>query len=407
MELLFHSVNNLAEFYIIFRYFTMYLGETRFPFIRVAFITACLYFGLIYINVWRNPIANSIAMTLLLLGISFLFEGHWKKRVQYIIALIGLSMAFELVLFQIFNLLGQDMLSNYYFHGFTSSLLRIVIIQIIIVKHKRSEEIIPNRLQFVMGLVWALITSFVFLFSPDVNAPELPTLRWFFQEMMLLLLSVLVFIAFEFSTRQYTSEKRTFELALRLEAQEQYYKQFAHYESEIRRYKHDISNMLLGLLAIQESERTEKIQELLEGVDNHKFHNYSENERVNLLMNKKIDPSMFYPENLQIDIRVAKTIPMDATDTAVLIGNLLDNAMNALLQVSIEERILVIKMKQTPQMVTIQIENRWVEDKLINSSKDPNRGIGLKSVKRIVEKHDGNLSIQIGGNTYRTTVKIP
>lgn len=98
---------------------------------------------------------------------------------------------------------------------------------------------------------------------------------------------------------------------------------------------------------------------------------------------------------------------MDATDTAVLIGNLLDNAMNALLQVSIEERILVIKMKQTPQMVTIQIENRWVEDKLINSSKDPNRGIGLKSVKRIVEKHDGNLSIQIGGNTYRTTVKIP
>ena len=88
---------------------------------------------------------------------------------------------------------------------------------------------------------------------------------------------------------------------------------------------------------------------------------------------------------------------IDAMDLTTIFGNLIDNAIEACEEVKDDKKIF-LSMGQVHEMICVKINNscgnvEWNGDMPI-SRKGRNGGIGLKNVKRCIEKYDGSIKMK-------------
>lgn len=120
---------------------------------------------------------------------------------------------------------------------------------------------------------------------------------------------------------------------------------------------------------------------------------YLNNENVSCLMVSRIlRESMDGAENIV------------AAVMTVILGNLLDNAIEALRQS--ENKRLLLSMKLTRGIVRIDIENSY-NPKQKKKADQKQHGIGLLSVSHTLEKYHGDLKHYVeDNNKYHTTVTM-
>ena len=91
---------------------------------------------------------------------------------------------------------------------------------------------------------------------------------------------------------------------------------------------------------------------------------------------------------------------LEELDLYSLIGNMLNNAIDAVLKLPEEERFILLKVSREGDMVTIHEQNPFsgeliMEDNLPKSQRDSRyHGYGMHSMERIAEKYDGMLSVK-------------
>jgi two-component system sensor histidine kinase AgrC len=102
----------------------------------------------------------------------------------------------------------------------------------------------------------------------------------------------------------------------------------------------------------------------------------------------------------EFDLLDAK-LPIPEEDLCVLLGNALDNAIEASQKVAAESKTVDLLIRQDKGVFQIRVQNPYaVSPSFVNgsfhSSKgDPqNHGFGIASMKQIVDKHSGNLLIR-------------
>ena len=106
---------------------------------------------------------------------------------------------------------------------------------------------------------------------------------------------------------------------------------------------------------------------------------------------------------------------MNDTDVYSLFGNALDNAMEATMKIADEQkRIIGLTMRMVGRMVTLNIHNSFegnlmFENGLPKTTKKDEifHGYGMKSIKMIVEKYDGNLTVAVKDGIFNLDILFP
>lgn len=103
-----------------------------------------------------------------------------------------------------------------------------------------------------------------------------------------------------------------------------------------------------------------------------------------------------------IDFSVSAKIPADLwvaeTDLSVILGNLLENAIDA--AGLYENAQIIVRLDAQPMMLLIGVDNTFhgeftqSENGIQPSTKHPGEGLGLRSVQSIVEKYNGKLKLE-------------
>lgn len=401
----FYIINGVAEIYILFRYFRTFLGESRVSTHRMLAISSAFLILFVMINTMQEPIINLLASLGLMAGISLFYNGDWPKKLLYIMALLVLNVGLDFVLYQLFMFFQHDMQANFYFHGFISIILRIIVIHIIVLRRKPKEWEIDQKILAIVFVIWGMIIFYALLYAPDIETTENHSFPMHISDIVLMLLSILVFWLFEYSTNKQNVEKQARELALRVEAQQMYYEQFERYEKEIRRHKHDLKNFLYGVIASDEPTRLLMIQEKLGEIEAVGAKQYTEHEAIQILLSTKLEQIEIPNEAIRITCQVPKQLNMENTEIAIMIGNLLDNAVEALERLPFEKRSLLIDIRHAPQYTFISLNNTY--DSKHKKVRSRDRGIGQRSVREIVERHEGSYTISTEGEWYRTEIKLP
>ena len=106
---------------------------------------------------------------------------------------------------------------------------------------------------------------------------------------------------------------------------------------------------------------------------------------------------------------------MQPSDLFSLFGNALDNAMEAVCKLDdVEKRIIFVSVKEELGMAIIHVENNYIgelimADGIPRTSKDDEfyHGYGVKSIRMVVEKYDGNMALLPQNGIFNLNITIP
>ncbi len=105
---------------------------------------------------------------------------------------------------------------------------------------------------------------------------------------------------------------------------------------------------------------------------------------------------------------------MREIDLTSILGNLLDNAMEAARKCEKGLVSVALYMENGGSLAVCRIENNYVEElreegtQLLTTKENPDwHGIGLQNVKRLVEEYSGFIQQEYEKGKYVTTVILP
>lgn len=208
----------------------------------------------------------------------------------------------------------------------------------------------------------------------------------------------------------------------KLEQQKKYILALEKNNNEIRKFKHDFNNIILGLDGYINNDDFDK--EKLKKYFNSAIMNFNNNIELNDIVIAKLNSIkvsslkslitnkvfMAQNNNIDVDINIQGEITDFYTDEMQLsrvLGVLLDNAIEASLEVTDDKKI-DINIIQIDKTTDIQISNTFNNtgtpiadfNKEGFSTKGTNRGLGLSSAHEIANKLNMLLNTEIDGNTF-------
>ena len=176
---------------------------------------------------------------------------------------------------------------------------------------------------------------------------------------------------------------------------------------------HDIKRHLNAIKSIAKDKSvTEYIDDFIEDFSINKSVDYCNNPMVNSIVNRYKSFCDKFGVKMNIDIRSADFGFMSEPDITALLDNLLENAVEAAQNTEngfIDFSAFVRKNKYLSIQLTNSVKNIVaVKNNRIASSKksDAIHGTGLKSIKRVVKKYDGEINMKFNEDDMTFTSNI-
>lgn len=196
-----------------------------------------------------------------------------------------------------------------------------------------------------------------------------------------------------------------------------HYEELYRYQSEIRTFRHDIKNKLLSIGGLikdaQYSSATEAIRKEVIFLDetNNSIIN-SGNPVVDAVVQSKLALAESKGIKIDFSIKLSEIIAVDPLKLGVLIGNTLDNAIEATEHLDDSEKKTVFaKLATKGGRIVFSVENyvkETIDTKNITTLKPDklNHGYGIKSIKTVAEKYDGNVFVSCENEIFTVSINI-
>ena len=208
----------------------------------------------------------------------------------------------------------------------------------------------------------------------------------------------------------YTVISREYENKLRIELLEQQYENAKAsidnstlFVEQMHAVRHDIKNQLLTLAGYIESEKKTEALQYIEHLTNDCLPNIQKvietgDTAVDAILNMKATICLRQKIFLQIKFEDNCISGIEQTDTVILFGNLLDNAIEAA-EKSAKKRVC-LDVRNKGEYLSVCITNSIDESVLdknreLKTTKENKKlhGLGLKSVKAVVDKYNGMIQL--------------
>lgn len=194
---------------------------------------------------------------------------------------------------------------------------------------------------------------------------------------------------------------------------ESYYQNLKQNENGLRHLRHDMRNHLFTiqtlLIGKNEGQALSYLEELLNSSALQGYKRFCENETANAVLQAKID--IISQSELEYDFRIEipKKISIADLDLCSLLGNALDNAIEA--SISSGDKKIIMRCRCDKGGFMLKLINHFSGDidtelKTTKSNKEYH-GFGLSSMREIVTRYDGYLETNISNNIFELVVYLP
>ncbi len=269
--------------------------------------------------------------------------------------------------------------------------------------------------RFVSVIAAAGILAIVTLSVQTVLAIADDTLYMWTIQAVVLMMSVMVFNM----NRQYETEKELAELKTeQAKLLERDYTTLNNTYAINAKLIHDFHNHIGVLRQLLSHNRTDEavqyLDELQTPIKEITDRLWTGDETADYLINSKAAAAEKNGINYQIQVEFPRHTNLKSTDLCAILGNLLDNALEAAKQLPDSgQKFIRLTIRRINQMLIIKVENSFLtppvkQDGALKTSKTDNglHGWGLKSAKTAAEKYDGMIQTSYDGNTFRAVATL-
>ena len=362
---------------------------------------------------------TGIFLLFLLLNL-VLYHGKWIIKLSMILILLPISAALNLLVMDIGGYLfflyftEQDALENTIFSTLFYSIAVIFWIVFYRLFHKNLTEIrntFTTRAWYMISIICA--ASFVGIFTCVYFSPDTTWYIWPCTFACIITNVGSIRLAAYLADGIHADLERK-----NLQLQKNYYEELEQNQKQIRKFRHDMNNhpSVVGYL-LQKGE-LQKARDYFDKISvymqtaNRKF---CENSVVNAVLNAKYNLMTDAKIDGFFHISIDKLLFIDDVSLCTLFANTLDNAIEACQKIEApDRRKLELKCRYTEngyfslELINSKIneivvqKNQYISDKEDKSA----HGIGISSIRDIVEKYEGTLDISYDDTSFKVVILI-
>lgn len=174
------------------------------------------------------------------------------------------------------------------------------------------------------------------------------------------------------------------------------------HETEFRRQRHDMRHQLVMIRNLASSNNidqlTDYIDQQINAIPSAQAQIFCENQVANAMIIHYVSLAKEQGIDIQVQVDIpVRTNNINEGTLCILIGNLLENALEACTRIKASEQMRYIRFSTSLQgeMLYITMENSFngmyqiINNHFISSKRENRAGIGLSSIASIAEKYDG------------------
>ena len=277
----------------------------------------------------------------------------------------------------------------------------VVMILCIINRKTRNRMSIKVLLPVLPCWLISLLLCFVYTWQCLILKYEWHPL--FLVVMIGLLYTNIIMIYFTNKTSEQAQLKKDFEIAEHHYAmQQEYYDQLRVQQEETRALWHDISKYLRASQVDKSDAALQEVQQMLDSISQVVDVN---NRVVSVILNEYFQTAKDAGVSIELDVLVPTELFVTAADLYVLLGNTLDNAIEACIELPKEQRRISLKLKKHNSMLYYEISNPY-DEKHLHRVRGNYHGFGLKNVAKCVEKYRGKLDVTKSNGVFRVVAHM-
>lgn len=209
------------------------------------------------------------------------------------------------------------------------------------------------------------------------------------------------------------AKARLAETSRRVAIQQSYYDRIVTQMDEMRRMRHDLRHHRAALAALIKCGDTAALAEYLDATA------FVEdappvigNLAADSILQYYLDAAKALGAKMETNLAIGRETTLNDTDLCVILGNLLENAVDAQKYVEPERRYIRVTAKADKESLTLAVDNRFdgtllTENGAYLSRKEGDgHGIGIGSVRAVCEKYGGVLQLETEDDLFMAGVAI-
>jgi signal transduction histidine kinase len=403
--------------YIIYRFMEVFFDKKRsgkgieFLSYFIYYIVSTLLF--IYLNI---PIVFMIYNLAALVALSFNYESTIKNRILMALFIYLIIAGVEIAVSLLTGYLDFSLFSlNTYSSIYGLIACRIISYAVVLVlnnfKNIKQGNPVPNSNWFSIALI-PVASLYVNLLL--FQARGISVIQVMVGVVLILLINFATFYLYDVITAALSDKMQNM---LVLEQNKYYDKQLEMIKTSLQTtsaIRHDLKNHMFSIRSLIESGDTKEtldyISKITDDIGTRKDCSATGNNVIDSIINFKLQEAEQNGIKTNLDLNLPEKLEIPSFDMTVILGNLLDNAMIAVIKVT-GDRFINLKIKYDKGRLMIQVDNPYTgqvieEDGRIFTTNDDkeNHGIGLQSVKKVVQKYKGVMDIDHSNNVFSVSL---
>lgn len=349
------------------------------------------------------PFINMLCSVIALFIITLNYESTWRKRITavcFIYPFMFIADVLSSSLFGYFHISPVEQREGDY-------TLTIIIVSLLLYLESILAQNFKNirKQNPVSSIFW--LSSFViplasiFIAIIVLNSSNTSQVMIISFVVLIFLINILTFYLHDSLSAAYADRLKS---SLYEQEKEYYYNQcelMRETIDEVKSYKHDIKNHLSTannfIKHNKSDEASEYLLKLIGEVETNTIYSNTGNVAFDSIINYKLRNAMENNIELQIKVSVPQKLKIDVVDVVTILGNLLDNAVNATLKS--EQKKISLNLYYSKGRILIKIENTYNGEikrehgEIVSLSSSTEHGYGLKNVNKCIDKYNGLLEI--------------
>lgn len=415
---------NAALMVYVFLLFFDSISQYRFSFLNKFIFCGCqtIIFSAILFFIPIGPM-RTLLLVAMPITTSLVFKLKWYNHLFLSFLIFSICAVSELIttmlissIFSVNALLATQ--GAFEIIGIILSKL-ISIVFVILLRIKKYRVLYNTSLVQIVSLLFIPLSTIIVIMvhvNLIIHIPvEIPylTLTCLISYIILIASNIVVFQLMDYTFNMKEQEKKLLTALQLIRTQKQQYMQLQEHHSTLKKLRHDQKNFLIGIISQLKNQRIEETIKVLENEFNHL--NSSEisflSGIIPTIVQLKSDVAKQYNINIHISYNNLQNIHIPDIDIAIILGNALDNAIEATRNTQVSDKNIELNIRTTEDTILISIFNPVKENidtqHLVSTKKNPqNHGIGVISMKNIAQKYNGNVMFTCEDLTFITRILL-
>lgn len=419
MTVLFYVVCDIFQLLILYEFMDKMLGRKYSKYITYLVWISTFIIDEVVVYFGNNNYLNTVVYYILMIFlIFFLYDGSIKSRILVIIFMDVFSTISEIAVYVIMYMLFTVTDDVYMLGSASAKILQCILLRVVLIIKKDSKNLEMNFRLWISVLAIPIVTEII-LISPYYFNKDFQNSRY---EILLYILFLIInYVSFSMfdDIQQVMLLKNENKL---LEQQRGYYlrqcEQVQKLWEDMRDFRHNIKNQYISEQVMLKNkdygELEQRYETMIDYMKSEVLYASSGNLYIDSIINYKLSLMQVREVMIECDLMIPKSLPINSDDMTLVLGNLLDNSIDALKEVTEKEKHFVIKMVYDEPNLMMLVSNTYKGERkrdsqaLYLTTKDDSNmhGIGLKSIKRIVDSYNGKMFFNDDDNIFEVKLHM-